>query len=140
MSPLFLHFCVYGVFGWIVEIVFTSVTSFMESGNLRLKGETYLWMFPIYGLGGVLFDVCYAEVHHLSPLIWVSAFLVGLYVIELVFGLLLLKITGGYVWKYEGSFQFAHLINFLYAPAWVLFILILEFIHYNLSYLETKCQ
>ena len=37
-----------GIAGWCIEILFTACTSFRRR-NLRLEGNTSLWMFPIYG-------------------------------------------------------------------------------------------
>ncbi|MCM1527388.1 MAG: hypothetical protein NC091_09095 [Bacteroides sp.] len=37
-----------GLAGWCLEILFTALAS-LRRRNLRLKGNTSLWMFPIYG-------------------------------------------------------------------------------------------
>lgn len=37
-----------GLAGWCLEILFTSLHS-LQRRELSLKGETSLWMFPIYG-------------------------------------------------------------------------------------------
>lgn len=46
----FLH-C--GLFGWCMEIIFTSLNS-LRRRDLRLKGTTSIWMFPIYGCAAFL--------------------------------------------------------------------------------------
>lgn len=134
-TVMFLHFLVYGLFGWAVEILFTAVTGAVTDGNWQLKGITYVWMFPIYGFGGLLFEVAYTKALEFGmPMaIRLIIFLVGLYLIELIAGYLLLKLTGGYVWKYDGRWQFMHLINFLYAPAWLTFLVVLERLHLFLN-------
>ncbi len=38
-----------GLIGWCIEILFTSFDSFRRR-DLRLIGQTSIWMFPIYGM------------------------------------------------------------------------------------------
>lgn len=42
-----------GVAGWCLEVIFTSVDSFLQR-DWRLMGRTSLLMFPIYGMGAML--------------------------------------------------------------------------------------
>lgn len=49
----FLDFLKCGAAGWCLEILFTSVDSFLVH-DWRLMGRTSLLMFPIYGLGALL--------------------------------------------------------------------------------------
>lgn len=132
---MFLHFLVYGLFGWAVEIIFTATTRLVSSGSWQLKGITYVWMFPIYGFGGLLFEVTYAKSLELGiPMaVRLFIFLIGLYFIELIAGYILLKLTGEYVWKYDGKWQYMHLVNFLYVPAWLAFLIALEQLHLFLN-------
>ena len=53
---LFLNFCRCGIAGWCLEVMFTSVDSIM-AGDWRLIGRTSLIMFPIYGMGALLFPI-----------------------------------------------------------------------------------
>ena len=130
MNLLYI-FIIYGLFGWAVEILFTAITESYKKKNWKLEGVTYLWMFPIYGFGGLLFDFAYTQSVSFGITIIprLLIFLAGLYIIELIFGFILLKVTGDYVWKYNGRWQFAHIINFAYAPAWIVFLLALEQLH-----------
>ncbi len=43
------RFIIYGLVGWCTEIFWTGMGSMLR-GDTRLRGWTYLWMFPIYGL------------------------------------------------------------------------------------------
>ena len=45
-----------GLAGWCLEIIFTSLAS-LRRRDLTLKGNTSLWMFPIYGCAAVLAPV-----------------------------------------------------------------------------------
>ena len=42
-----------GLTGWCMEIIFTSMNS-LRRRDMTLKGNTSLWMFPIYGCAAVL--------------------------------------------------------------------------------------
>ena len=42
-----------GVVGWCLEIIFTAACT-MKKHDIRLKGNTSLWMFPIYGMAAVI--------------------------------------------------------------------------------------
>ena len=128
---LLLTFIIYGVFGWAVEIIFTSVIDSWNKKSWKLEGKTYLWMLPLYGFGGLLFT----EVHtfflneDFSLVVRLPIYLVGLYLIEYLAGIALFKLTGDHVWRYDGKWQYGHVINFLYAPAWLFYLFLLEVIH-----------
>ena len=47
------NFLICGLTGWCIEIIFTSLGAFLR-GDLRLIGQTSLWMFPIYGLAAFI--------------------------------------------------------------------------------------
>lgn len=42
-----------GLTGWCMEIIYTSFKS-LRSKNLKLIGNTSIWMFPIYGMASIL--------------------------------------------------------------------------------------
>ena len=44
-----------GLTGWCMEIIFTSLYS-LRRRDMTLKGVTSIWMFPIYGLAGLIFE------------------------------------------------------------------------------------
>lgn len=48
MKQLLKNFLKCGLTGWCLEIIFTALHS-LQRRQLSLKGETSLWMFPIYG-------------------------------------------------------------------------------------------
>lgn len=56
LRQFLLNFCRCGITGWCLEVMFTSVDSVI-SGDFRLMGHTSLLMFPIYGMGALLFPV-----------------------------------------------------------------------------------
>ena len=47
------NFFTCGIVGWCLEILFTALHTFQKQ-DYKLKGNTSLWMFPIYGLATLL--------------------------------------------------------------------------------------
>lgn len=142
-----LQFLLYGALGWCVEIVWTAVCSLItgtrtdlcypdghvrlcREERLRLQGHTYLWMFPLYGLGGLLFEPCHEAIrdwHWLGRgLLWT----VLIFVVEYFAGKLLCRLTGRCPWDYSYSRWHLHgMIRFDYAPLWFGFGFLLERVH-----------
>ena len=59
------RFGVYAVLGWGIEVCFTAVKDLATGvGDERLRGESYVWMAPIYGAGGLAGEVVYGVVRH----------------------------------------------------------------------------
>lgn len=52
-SLFFKNFLICGLAGWFTEIVFTSLKA-LRRRDMTLKGNTSLWMFPIYGSAALL--------------------------------------------------------------------------------------
>jgi len=46
---MLMRFIIYGFVGWCIEVFWTGLGSLLR-GDRRLKGWSYLWMFPIYHL------------------------------------------------------------------------------------------
>lgn len=53
ISRLFHNFFRCGLTGWCMEILFTSLDS-LRRRDMHLKGQTSVWMFPIYGCAALL--------------------------------------------------------------------------------------
>ena len=112
------RFLLYGAMGWIVEIVWTGMGSILRR-DPRLTAKTYLWMFPVYGGGALLFERIYqviaAQPWALRGLVWTGA----AFAVEYIAGWLLRKAVGECPWDYSGTpFSVRGLIRLDYAPAW----------------------
>ena len=57
------RFFLYGIAGWIIEILWTAAGS-LKRGDKRMIGYTSLWMMPIYG-SAVLFEPLYSIIYAL---------------------------------------------------------------------------
>lgn len=53
MKRFMKNFIKCGTVGWCIEIIFTSLDS-LRRRDMRLKGTTSIWMFPIYGSAALL--------------------------------------------------------------------------------------
>lgn len=115
--PLFVkNFLRCGLTGWCMEIFFTSLDS-LRRRDYKLKGNTSIWMFPIYGCAAL-----FAPIHRLlrrTPF-WVR----GLTYMSLIF-------SGEYIsgrllskhsmcpWDYGRSkWHIRRVVRLDYAPVW----------------------
>lgn len=95
----------------------------------RLKGHSFVWMFPIYGLGLLGFEVVHDALRG-GPWLARGAVYVGsLYVVELVASLLLVRITGAHVWRWVGPGAIGGHVHLALAPVWLAAGLALEPLH-----------
>lgn len=56
LSSFFKNFLTCGLTGWCMEIIFTALHG-LRRREMTLKGNTSLWMFPIYGCAALLAPV-----------------------------------------------------------------------------------
>ena len=133
---LFQKFIFLGCLGILIENLFTGLWS-LAHRHWKLTTNSYLWMYPIYGLAGIMLD---ALRQALPWPFWLKAlvYLPLIYGLEALSGLILVSGTtllqrwfggagGGVVpWEYKKSiWSPLGLINLSYAPFW--FILALGF-------------
>jgi len=113
------RFVVYGLIGWIIEIMFTGIIS-MLSGSLSLTGHTYLWMFPIYGM-----TVFLEPIHdRIRPVPWLSRGIIWvslIFFIEYLSGWLIKTSIGFCPWDYSGSSPYSvdGFIRLDFFPYWL---------------------
>lgn len=130
---MLVRFLVYGVFGWCTEIVWTAGSDAVEAAlgkrpfDPRLAGKTYLWMFPIYAFGGLLFEVAHGLLADLAWPVRGLVYTVGIFAVEYFAGWLIQVLSGEIPWDYSDRRWNVHgLIRLDYAPAWFCFGLVLE--------------
>lgn len=113
----------YGCLGLLVEVFFTGAVSLYRR-NWRATSQTYLWMLPIYGLGGVALEA----VQNTLQWHWVAMAFVYvplIFAFEFVSGWILKKLIGRCPWDYGNSrYSVMGLIRLDYAPFWLLVALI----------------
>jgi len=128
-----IRLLIYGVAGWCAEIVWTAICDVgaaLSAGrrvDARLMGHTYLWMFPIYGLGGLLFELTHAAVRGWPWFVRGLVYMLGCFAVEYASGRLIQRATGLIPWDYSGTrWHVRGLIRLDYAPVWFAFGLLLE--------------
>lgn len=123
MSPILFHFKRFirnflkcGITGWCMEIIFTSMDS-LRRRELKLKGNTSIWMFPIYGLAALIPPV-YKLLKNKPTWARGVTYMSIIYVVEYLSGRLLCK-KNLCPWDYGKShFHIRRLIRLDYAPCW----------------------
>jgi hypothetical protein len=141
-----MRFWLYGLFGWCAEIVWSAAYDAStgtarapgdparrrplgRAERWRLAGTTYLWMLPIYGAGGLLFERVHGA---LTGWGWAwplrgGAYMLGAFSVEAAAGLGLRALTGGCPWDYSyARASVGGVIRLDYAPLWFAFGLLLE--------------
>lgn len=118
------NFLACGLTGWCMEIIFTALDSFRRR-DMRLMGQTSLWMFPIYGSACFL-SLLYRPLKKFPPFfrgcIYAACIHIGEY------------LTGSFLdkhkicpWNYENSrWNIRRVIRLDYFPNWLLAGLLFE--------------
>ena len=110
------NFLACGFTGWCMEIIFTSLDA-LRRREMTLKGNTSLWMFPIYGSAALLRPVC--KLLKNRP-VWLrgATYMSLIYSVEYLTG----KVLSKYElcpWDYSRSrFHVGNVIRLDFAPYW----------------------
>ncbi|MBI1288311.1 MAG: hypothetical protein GC178_12125 [Flavobacteriales bacterium] len=130
-------FVLYGGLGVTTEVFFTAIVDRINAGNLddlSLKGQSYIWMFPIYGITSILFPIGYNLLKNLNRLVRYFIYGAVILLVELITGFMLEQFTGRCPWEYQSGWHFGGYIRFDYLPLWMLFgAMIEEFHRFNLK-------
>ena len=120
---LFARFVIYGLVGWCIECLFTSVMDLASgAGDLRLMGYSYLWMHPIWGLGLLLGERLMGVLGRVGFNRVTRAF-IGMsvcFAVEYTMGAVLVALIGRCPWDYSAAPLNLHgLVRLDYAPFWL---------------------
>lgn len=96
--------------------------------NWKLQGKSYIWMFPIYGLAGLLFPPILKYIGHLHFAIRAIIFAIGILLVEFISGALLDFFTGQCPWEYTTGWHVMGYIRLDYFPFWVIFAAFIDWI------------
>lgn len=125
-------FAAMGCLGMTTEIFFTALTDLYEmirSGSIehwRLEGKSYIWMFPIYGLAGILFPPIIARIEHWNPLLRMCVYATGILMVEFATGWFLDVTTGSCPWEYKTGWHIFGYIRLDFFLFWALFGMMVE--------------
>jgi uncharacterized membrane protein len=131
-SNMIIRFIIWGMLGWCGEIIWTAIREKLsrQQRDWKLRGTTYLWMFPLYGLIGPLYEPVHSSVRAwpwpLRGVIYMS----GFWAVEYLTGWLLKHLIGACPWDYSHARWHVHgFIRLDYGPVWFLVGLGLEPVH-----------
>lgn len=113
----------YALLGWATEVAFTAVQGVIhrDTRSWRLRGHSYLWMAPIYGLAAVLFEPAHAAMRGRPIAQRAAAYACGITAVEYTTGMALRRGVGTVPWDYTGRSRFAlpgGAIRLDYLPLW----------------------
>lgn len=117
------RFAVYGLAGMCLEVLFTSVATQFDGGDVRLKGWSYLWMHPIWGIAFLTCDVLGQKLdqHRVSWIVRAPMYVVICFALEIVSGSVIRAFVGTTPWDYSAApWNVCGLIRLDYAPLWAL--------------------
>lgn len=116
MPLFFKNFLRCGLTGWCMEILFTSLAS-LRRRDFHLKGNTSIWMFPIYGCAAFL-EPIHRLLHRKSFWVRGLAYMSLIFSGEYISGRLL-SMHNMCPWDYGRSrFHIQRIIRLDYAPFW----------------------
>lgn len=118
------NFFICGVFGWCMEIMWTAFEKFRRR-DMKLIGNTSIWMFPIYGMASLFTPLC-KLVHNANFLIRGFIYMLTIFTAEYSTGYFLKK-HNMCPWNYSKSkYNIDGLIRLDYAPLWFIIGLTFE--------------
>ncbi len=139
--PIGLRILFYACLGVAGEVVFTAVCARLglvvtadldepeARAGWRLKGHSFVWMLPIYGLGLLGFEVVHDLVRAEPWLVRGLLYVALLYAIELGASAALVRLTGAHVWRWVGRGSVGGHVHLAMAPLWLAATLVLERLH-----------
>jgi uncharacterized membrane protein len=123
-----IKFAIYGLLGLCSEILFTGIGSLMR-GDLKLTGYTYMWMFPIYGLG-LMLEPIHNKIRSWPVVLRGCVYTALIFSIEYITGFLLNSILGVCPWDYGNvKTSINGYIRLDFTPLWFLLGLTFEKVH-----------
>lgn len=122
------RYIIYGLVGWCIEVFWTGIGSFLR-GDAELRGWTYLWMFPIYGLA-IFLEPVHNQIRAWPVIIRGGVYTLFIFAIEYSTGWLLKNTIDTCPWDYsQNPLSVNGFIRLDYAPAWFLAGLLFERLH-----------
>jgi hypothetical protein len=129
---MFVRFIIYGFLGLCAEVIVSAVLHKWEGKekNWSLRGQSYLWSFPLYGMIAPLFEPLHDALRPwhwlLRGIIYVCCF----WIVEYSSGRILRRALGACPWSYAHNRYNLHgLIRWDFFPLWFVFGLFLEYLH-----------
>ena len=119
-------------------MVFTSVARALRVRDRRLVGQTYLWMLPIYGAGGLLLERLHARLvrRGVSPPLRALVSTAAILAWEYGTGSVLRRALGDCPWRYRRGVTLRGYVRLDYAPYWYATALLFELLQREVRKLD----
>jgi hypothetical protein len=122
-------FLVFSFFGVGVEVFFSSIHDYIRYRDTSLKGRSYLWMFPLYGIWGIVIGPLYYILRGIPFFARGFIYLVIIFIGELGYGYFLKATIKKCPWEYRGKWTIGGVVNIIYLPFWLIFGYISELLY-----------
>ena len=125
------RFVLYGILGWGIEVCFTAAKDGLTGkGSPALRGESYVWMHPVYGVGGLAGEAVASAMKGRPWWQRGAAYAATFWAIEASSGTALRRLTGDVPWGPDYRTHADHLgdglVRASYGPYWAVAGLALE--------------
>ena len=108
--------------GITMEVIATSIMDFIKYRDPRLKGETYLWMLPVYAVVPYIYLFVTSTFKDSGWIVKGFIYMIAFYLLELLAGLIIKALVGVSPWNYKDyRFHFKEVICLEYAPVWFIY-------------------
>ncbi len=128
MEFLILFF-IFSFFGVGIEVIFSSIHDYIRKKDISLKGRSYLWMFPLYGIWGIIIGPLYDLIGFMPFILRGFIYLGAIFIGELSYGYLLKLIIKKCPWEYKGKLTIGGVVRLAYLPFWLVFGYISELLY-----------
>jgi Putative ABC-transporter type IV len=120
LAGMLRRFVAYGVMGLGIEVGFTGAVRGIFQRDRRLRGESFLWMLPIYGAGGLLLERLHGRLRSrgMGRAARALCGTAAIYGIEYISGAALEQVTGECPWRYRRGLHVNGYVRLDYAPFW----------------------
>ena len=127
-------FILFGCIGITAEIFFTAIVDTVKAYgtplfSLRLMGQSYIWMFPIYGCISLMGPLLIEKIQQWTIFLRAFLYAVVIFGFEFLTGWLLDVFTGSCPWEYKEGLHIAGYIRLDYVFAWMGFGIMVERIY-----------
>lgn len=122
-------FLIFSFFGVGIEVLFSSIHDYIRNKDISFKGRSYIWMFPLYGIWGLVIGPLYGLIEVVPFVLRGFVYLAVIFAGELSYGYLLKLVIKKCPWEYKGRWTIKGLVNLLYLPFWLIFGYISEMIY-----------
>ena len=123
------HLLFWGMFGLIIEVLFTALVGLITKKNYNLMGHTSIWMFPIYAFG---LTYGFYFIKQIIPYDFIRYFMYPFWIwgVEILIGYPT-SILGIRIWDYRYLSDNKHwrgIISYVHFPVWILFGILVELV------------